>query len=217
MNISIHFCYCLDSSFQLPSKEHLPSSPSFTQSPATTTNESLNSIGTSHISVKPVTTQMDNTKKEISHQIPAYEHVDHILSTNLTLTELEIPAHNGTSLSINPNNSFGQIRDALQGTVQTETGRHNAQISNPFQRFTQHDFTSSTTEEITILPKKFESIKTSNCTESSCFPGVPCEPTIDGHFKCGRCPSGYYGDGINCRGTVKKISEHRMKTQNLSD
>lgn len=38
------------------------------------------------------------------------------------------------------------------------------------------------------------------CTDSSCFPGVPCEPTSSGHFKCGRCPNGYRGDGITCTG-----------------
>lgn len=38
------------------------------------------------------------------------------------------------------------------------------------------------------------------CTDSSCFPGVPCEPTATGHFKCGRCPNGYRGDGMTCKG-----------------
>lgn len=38
------------------------------------------------------------------------------------------------------------------------------------------------------------------CTDSSCFPGVPCEPIATGHFKCGRCPNGYRGDGITCKG-----------------
>ncbi|KAL6034535.1 hypothetical protein STEG23_034675, partial [Scotinomys teguina] len=209
-SINSYSCDCpsglTDSTFQSPSKGHLPSSTSFTQSPATTMNEYLNSIGTSHLSKK--STQMDNTKKSVSHQLPVYEHVDNILSTNLTLNELEIPTQNDTSLSINPNNSFWQIRDAIQSTVQTETGEHNVQISNLFQGFTQHELTSLTTEEITILPEKFESIKASNCTELSCFLGVPCVPTIDGHFKCGRCPFGYYGDGINCRVVCNRHCEN---------
>ncbi|XP_017346605.2 von Willebrand factor D and EGF domain-containing protein [Ictalurus punctatus] len=37
------------------------------------------------------------------------------------------------------------------------------------------------------------------CTDSSCFPGVPCEPSATGHFKCGHCPNGYRGDGITCK------------------
>lgn len=40
------------------------------------------------------------------------------------------------------------------------------------------------------------------CADSSCFPGVPCEPSATGHFKCGRCPSGYRGDGITCKGLL---------------
>lgn len=38
------------------------------------------------------------------------------------------------------------------------------------------------------------------CANSPCFPGVTCEPSEKGSFRCGRCPFGYYGDGITCRG-----------------
>ncbi|KAG8443077.1 hypothetical protein GDO86_011773 [Hymenochirus boettgeri] len=37
------------------------------------------------------------------------------------------------------------------------------------------------------------------CTNSPCFPGVTCETIIAGGFKCGRCPFGYYGDGVICK------------------
>nr|XP_033786894.1 LOW QUALITY PROTEIN: von Willebrand factor D and EGF domain-containing protein [Geotrypetes seraphini] len=37
------------------------------------------------------------------------------------------------------------------------------------------------------------------CADSPCFPGVPCEPRQIGGFKCGRCPYGYYGDGVTCK------------------
>lgn len=40
------------------------------------------------------------------------------------------------------------------------------------------------------------------CSDSSCFPGVPCEPSAAGHFKCGRCPNGYRGDGVTCKGLL---------------
>ena len=40
------------------------------------------------------------------------------------------------------------------------------------------------------------------CADSPCFPGVPCEPTVSGAFRCGRCPYGYTGDGITCKGTL---------------
>ncbi|XP_030057028.1 LOW QUALITY PROTEIN: von Willebrand factor D and EGF domain-containing protein [Microcaecilia unicolor] len=37
------------------------------------------------------------------------------------------------------------------------------------------------------------------CADSPCFLGVPCEPREVGGFKCGRCPYGYYGDGVTCK------------------
>lgn len=40
------------------------------------------------------------------------------------------------------------------------------------------------------------------CADSPCFPGVLCEATIDGYFKCDHCPSGYRGDGITCAGLL---------------
>lgn len=38
------------------------------------------------------------------------------------------------------------------------------------------------------------------CADHPCFPGVLCEPAVDGGFRCGRCPVGYTGDGRACRG-----------------
>ncbi|GAB1290562.1 von Willebrand factor D and EGF domain-containing protein [Apodemus speciosus] len=182
---------CHDLSFQPPSKEPLLMSLSFTQSPVTTFNEFLNSSSTSHLLIKSVTTQMDDTKKGVSHQTPAYEYVDHVLRSDLTVDEFEVPAHNGSF--------FGQV-DPVQITIPTERGGHNAQISKSFQNFSGQEFTPLTTKAaITILPEKLGSTKISNCTESSCFLGVSCVPTTGGHFRCGRCPFGYYGDGITCR------------------
>lgn len=40
------------------------------------------------------------------------------------------------------------------------------------------------------------------CADSPCFPGVSCEPKVSGSFSCGRCPYGYTGDGVTCKGKV---------------
>ncbi|KAJ8415951.1 hypothetical protein AAFF_G00405080 [Aldrovandia affinis] len=44
---------------------------------------------------------------------------------------------------------------------------------------------------------------TVTCADSPCFPGVPCEPSQMGSFKCGRCPYGYTGDGTNCKAVCR--------------
>ncbi|XP_026172334.1 von Willebrand factor D and EGF domain-containing protein isoform X2 [Mastacembelus armatus] len=41
------------------------------------------------------------------------------------------------------------------------------------------------------------------CADSPCFPGVPCEPTVTGSFRCGRCPYGYTGDGVTCKAVCR--------------
>ncbi|XP_078539547.1 uncharacterized protein LOC144824296 [Lissotriton helveticus] len=41
------------------------------------------------------------------------------------------------------------------------------------------------------------------CAGMICFPGVPCELTQDGGIGCGKCPIGYFGDGITCRAICK--------------
>ncbi|XP_078108298.1 von Willebrand factor D and EGF domain-containing protein [Sander vitreus] len=41
------------------------------------------------------------------------------------------------------------------------------------------------------------------CADSPCFPGVPCEPTATGSFRCGRCPYGFTGDGVTCKAVCR--------------
>ncbi|KAM3614011.1 uncharacterized protein V6R79_008450 [Siganus canaliculatus] len=41
------------------------------------------------------------------------------------------------------------------------------------------------------------------CADSPCFPGVPCEPSASGSFRCGRCPYGYTGDGLTCKAVCR--------------
>ncbi|XP_056142909.1 von Willebrand factor D and EGF domain-containing protein [Lampris incognitus] len=44
---------------------------------------------------------------------------------------------------------------------------------------------------------------TVTCADSPCFSGVPCEPTVTGSYKCGRCPFGYTGDGVTCKAVCR--------------
>ncbi|XP_023282731.1 von Willebrand factor D and EGF domain-containing protein-like [Seriola lalandi dorsalis] len=47
------------------------------------------------------------------------------------------------------------------------------------------------------------------CADLPCFPGVQCEPTVDG-FSCGRCPVGYTGDGRACRAVCRHTCGRNM-------
>lgn len=56
------------------------------------------------------------------------------------------------------------------------------------------------------------------CAHSPCFPGVPCEPTATGSFRCGRCPYGYTGDGVTCRGSGSvRIPTAGLRAQGTSE
>ncbi|KAM9650807.1 LOW QUALITY PROTEIN: von Willebrand factor D and EGF domain-containing protein [Trichechus inunguis] len=191
-------CHDIDS--HPSSTENSPIGTGFTHSPPTikkfldTTNHILHLL-------KSVTTQMNNSKKFISYHISGFEHVDHAVSTNISLDELEVSMNNLSSLSINPKSSHGKAKDVFQSTIQTEAGEYNSQVYRSCQGHTQYKdgFASSVTRAITVSPEKPGSTKISTCADSPRFLGVSCVPTTDGHFKCGCCPFGYYGDGISCR------------------
>ncbi|XP_030604190.1 von Willebrand factor D and EGF domain-containing protein-like [Archocentrus centrarchus] len=49
------------------------------------------------------------------------------------------------------------------------------------------------------------------CAERPCFPGVQCEPTMDGGFYCGRCPMGYTGNGRVCKAVCRHPCGRNME------
>ncbi|KAM5158326.1 von Willebrand factor D and EGF domain-containing protein [Mantella aurantiaca] len=49
------------------------------------------------------------------------------------------------------------------------------------------------------------------CAASPCFRGVTCEPNKDGGYKCGRCPYGYFGDGVNCKAICRHACGRNME------
>ncbi|KFO20795.1 von Willebrand factor D and EGF domain-containing protein [Fukomys damarensis] len=195
---------------QLPSTEHSLIGENFTYSPAIIKKFLKNLMNISYLSLQSVTTPTDNSQMVVSHHITDFEYADHVVSANSSLEKSEIPMTSNNSLNFNPHVS-NELKDVIHSTIQTEARGYNSQINNSSQNYTQakDEFAISDTTAVTILPEKFGLTKTSTCADKPCFLGVSCVSTTDDHFRCGRCPLGYYGDGITCRGTMSI----RHKTQ----
>ncbi|XP_033614131.1 von Willebrand factor D and EGF domain-containing protein [Fukomys damarensis] len=185
---------------QLPSTEHSLIGENFTYSPAIIKKFLKNLMNISYLSLQSVTTPTDNSQMVVSHHITDFEYADHVVSANSSLEKSEIPMTSNNSLNFNPHVS-NELKDVIHSTIQTEARGYNSQINNSSQNYTQakDEFAISDTTAVTILPEKFGLTKTSTCADKPCFLGVSCVSTTDDHFRCGRCPLGYYGDGITCR------------------
>ncbi|XP_028281558.1 von Willebrand factor D and EGF domain-containing protein [Parambassis ranga] len=70
-------------------------------------------------------------------------------------------------------------------------------------------FASSVHREVELTPDLSTGVRWGSsahpvtCADSPCYPGVRCEPTASGSFRCGRCPYGYTGDGITCKAVCR--------------
>ncbi|XP_073318213.1 von Willebrand factor D and EGF domain-containing protein [Pagrus major] len=54
-------------------------------------------------------------------------------------------------------------------------------------------------------------VHVTTCADRPCFPGVLCEPVMDGGYHCGRCPVGYTGDGRACRAVCRHTCGRNME------
>lgn len=98
------------------------------------------------------------------------------------------------------NGTLGTNKEAegrSDGTFQSSFGKH------------RDNFVQSVFETFAVPPKgsgtgnKLDAVAVPQlltCADSPCFPGVPCESNEEGSFRCGRCPFGYFGDGVVCIG-----------------
>lgn len=161
----------------------------------------------SHILQPSVAIETNHSEKTVPHQIPSFEHAGHTVSTNYSLEELAVPTHNTSSLLTHTNSSRGEIKDDVQSLIYTEIASYNSQVNESGQSYalSENKFASSVTRAMTTLVETLSPPVIRSCASSPCFIGVACVPTTNGHFQCGRCPFGYYGDGINCKGNVKTL------------
>ncbi|XP_049426100.1 von Willebrand factor D and EGF domain-containing protein isoform X1 [Epinephelus fuscoguttatus] len=118
------------------------------------------------------------------------------LSYSLSESEFSADGDEGETRSEGPD--LPQVVPALPLTTPAKTA-----YSSPLQRATsiQPGFRSGTTADK----------HATTCADRPCFPGVPCEPTVDEGFRCGRCPVGYTGDGRACRAVCRHTCGRNME------
>ncbi|XP_069504725.1 von Willebrand factor D and EGF domain-containing protein isoform X2 [Ambystoma mexicanum] len=123
---------------------------------------------------------------------------------NLTTTHKETQSHAETKLS-----EVSTLKEKLPvrntgSRFQNPTVRQRIGSSHPIS------------VKITDAPEEGETpvtavYKTVTCADFPCFPGVPCEPSQERGFKCGRCPYGYHGNGATCTAICRQPCGKNME------
>lgn len=201
----------------------LPKDPSLQQNSTTRNGDVVNPPDLSKETVKilHVSTQSvaSVTTKPSKHQIPAHSPasrrtIPQSWSTNTTkalppsigrkditlastrpkpvlTSKIELPQTSSFMAALTPTSySVSALSDtaAFSRPVSRTSVVHRSQVRTTTAR---RPYTSS-----------YNGLMLTTCADMPCFSGVQCEPTQDGEFKCGRCPFGYTGDGIQCKGKL---------------
>lgn len=122
-------------------------------------------------------------------------------SVTYSLSESEFSADGAlTGPSSNPSDLPDNAQEPLLSLTLTTPARkhhHTHPLTPPLHRATSPHLHRGTRISNTVAVERERPL---TCADMPCFPGVPCEPTRDGGFHCGRCPLGYTGDRQTCRG-----------------
>ncbi|XP_068575499.1 von Willebrand factor D and EGF domain-containing protein [Cebidichthys violaceus] len=126
---------------------------------------------------------------------PAFPLTAALTALSYSLSESEFSADGDEA---EPGSEEPETVPTLSFTTQSKTA-----YSSPLQRATsiQAAVRSGTTADK----------HATTCADRPCFPGVPCEPTADEGFHCGRCPVGYTGDGRACRAVCRHMCGRNME------
>ncbi|XP_072859345.2 von Willebrand factor D and EGF domain-containing protein [Pogona vitticeps] len=132
-------------------------------------------------------------------------HRNNTVSSGKT-TEIQNQTYSPLEASITLSSKTNMVNGMLL-TKKEPGGRHDRQFPNIFGKL-KDNTVMSTFERTAVLSKRpgtnQKLVSTTipqllTCADSPCFPGVPCQPNDKGSFKCGRCPFGYYGNGVTCK------------------
>ncbi|XP_036946841.1 von Willebrand factor D and EGF domain-containing protein isoform X2 [Acanthopagrus latus] len=95
---------------------------------------------------------------------------------------------------------------------ETESGSEQAVPALTFTTPGKTVYSSGPLQRTTSLqPVDRTTARETTCADRPCFPGVLCEPAMDGGYRCGRCPVGYTGDGRACRAVCRHTCGRNME------
>lgn len=149
-------------------------------------------------------------KESVANSMPNVSFRDNVVSprrtTKTPLAQVK-RAYSPLGASIILNNKMNVINGTLETNKKPEE-RSAGKFQSPFDKH-KDNFIQSIFETFAVPPKgsgtgeKIDAVagpQLLTCADSPCFPGVPCESNEDRSFRCGRCPFGYFGDGVICKG-----------------
>ncbi|XP_019957821.2 von Willebrand factor D and EGF domain-containing protein [Paralichthys olivaceus] len=120
-----------------------------------------------------------------------------LTALSFSLSETEFSSDGDESESGLEGSEMPQVVQALTFATPGKTG-----YSSPLQR--------ATSVQPGVWSGQTTGKHVTTCANMPCFPGVQCEPAVDGGFSCGRCPVGYTGDGQVCRAVCRHTCGRNM-------
>ncbi|KAM9308078.1 von Willebrand factor D and EGF domain-containing protein [Gastrophryne carolinensis] len=127
-----------------------------------------------------------------------------------TITNGLTTAQTATNLSIHQTPVHERITEENPGKKTNEGTITDPKLGRSFH-VGSSPILNKTEERGELRSQTTEAPKKRTCADSPCFPGVACEPTKDGGYKCGRCPYGYFGDGANCKAICRHPCGRNME------
>ncbi|XP_069815448.1 von Willebrand factor D and EGF domain-containing protein isoform X1 [Dendropsophus ebraccatus] len=199
-----------------------PDSPSPTES----SKRPKTSILSTTRSLPSLMTINDPKRTTFSKILNGRRTTSHLLRNGWVTSHISRSAHRRTTTNEFPTGrsqpSVSQHRPVVQEKISKELASKN-EIYEITERVTNGDHQLSPriediptllngtehrgelTAAFTAAPEKL------TCADFPCFRGVDCEPGANGGFKCGRCPYGYYGDGVTCKAICRHPCGRNME------
>ncbi|XP_053324157.1 von Willebrand factor D and EGF domain-containing protein [Spea bombifrons] len=174
-------------------------------------NPAANSRSTGSVTVNTSMSLLSDARQTTAYQPRTAWFTSHLSRSSYTgtNTNLHPSAKSGASLSRYRTALMERTKDAITKKTEDNIVQDRVNDFKFHETFATHkngtDHRGELRSAYTVAPVKL------TCADSPCFAGVACEPSQDGGFKCGRCPFGYYGDGVTCKAICRHPCGRNME------